>query len=57
MPDQGGWYGLLAIVQEAKDVAAQQRSEPPVACPDDGEPLRTGPRGELHCPYCGEVYR
>lgn len=25
----------------------------PVACPNDGEPLRTGPDGILFCPYDG----
>lgn len=50
---EGGWYGLLAIEQEYRDQIAVERSTPPVACPEDGEPLRTGPRGELYCPFDG----
>lgn len=53
---EGGWYGLLAIEQEYRDSIAEQRSQPPVACPEDGEPLRSGPNGELHCSWHGGVY-
>lgn len=54
---EGGWYGLLAIEQEYRQVLAEERSTPPVACPEDGEPLETGPNGELHCKWHGGVYR
>jgi hypothetical protein len=56
VPDQGSWYGLLDIVKEARQLAEEEQSARPVACPNDGEPLRTGPRGELWCPYDGWRY-
>lgn len=52
MPDNG-WYGLLAIEQEYRDILAEERSRPPVACPQCGEPLDSGPRGELFCSFDG----
>lgn len=57
MPDTGGWYGLLAILQEARDIAQEERSRVPQACPQDGEPLESGPHGELHCSFDGWVHR
>lgn len=42
------WDQLLSIFQIAQDEARQNR-DIPVACPNDGEPLRTGPHGELFC--------
>lgn len=48
-----GWYGLLALMREVRQGLAAERSRVPVACPDDGEPLRTGPNGQLHCRFCG----
>lgn len=53
---EGGWYGLLAIEQEYRDVIAVQHSTPPVACPEDGEPLRAGPQGQNHCVWCGRCW-
>lgn len=50
---RGSWYQLLDIVREARDLARQDRQARPVACPNDGEPLKTGPRGELYCPWDG----
>jgi hypothetical protein len=52
----GGWYGLLSILTEARDIAREEEAAAPVACPNDGEPLQAGPRGELHCPFDGYVY-
>lgn len=49
----GSWYGLLSILQEARDLARADASTAPVACPNDGEPLRAGPHGELYCPFDG----
>lgn len=44
MPEQtGSWEQLLAILRELVPPA------PVVACPNDGEPLTRGPRGELFC--------
>jgi uncharacterized Zn finger protein (UPF0148 family) len=36
--------------------AADARLAPLVACPNDGEPLRTGPDGQLYCPFDGERF-
>lgn len=47
------WQQLAAIAREAADEAAAERARPPVACPNDGEPLQTGPHGELFCPFDG----
>lgn len=52
-PEGGGWYGLLAIYQDAAEELAAEKAQPPVACPNDGEPLKTGPHGGLYCPFDG----
>ena len=50
------WEQLLAIRREAADELRAEKSAPPVACPRDGEPLRSGPDGTLHCTYDGYQY-
>ena len=41
---QGSWFSLLSAVQPL--------TQPPVvACPNDGEPLRTALDGVQYCPY------
>ena len=48
------WAQLQAIAQEAREEAQRQRTEPPQACPNDGEPLEYHPgKGVLHCKFCG----
>ena len=47
------WEQLAEILAENAAEVARSRSEPPVACPRDGEPLETGPNGELHCKFDG----
>jgi hypothetical protein len=47
------WEQLLAIRQEARDLAEQERMSPPAACPNDGEPLQQAPDGGLFCPFDG----
>lgn len=56
MPEQGSWYGLLSIIAEATDEARRQQTEPPTACPNDGEPLEQGPNGRLHCRFDGFIW-
>lgn len=51
------WQQLLDIYAEAADEARRAQSQPPVACPNDGEPLRSGPDGSLHCRFDGWVWR
>ncbi|WP_372352630.1 hypothetical protein [Streptomyces sp. KL116D] len=52
----GSWYGLLDIVQEAGQLYREDRERIPSACEDCGEPLRTGPRGELYCSFDGSIW-
>lgn len=49
----GNWNTLLDIWREARELAAEERSRPPVACPLCGEPLVTGRNGQLRCPADG----
>jgi hypothetical protein len=44
---------LLDIYREAALDRQAEQSTPPTACPNDGEPLKTGLRGELYCPFDG----
>lgn len=53
---QPGWYGLWAIGRDNWEQLQRERREPPVACPNDGEPLEEGPRGELHCRFDGWIW-
>lgn len=48
-----GWYGLIAIDRERAMEYARSHSTPPVACPNDGEPLRHGKNGTRRCPFDG----
>jgi hypothetical protein len=44
---------LLSIYQQAQTMAEEDARTPPQSCPNDGTPLRTGPNGELYCPFDG----
>lgn len=44
------WYQLISIAEEAQSYVEDERTEPPTACPFDGEPLREAPRSGLYCP-------
>ena len=46
------WYQLADIYREAAELAQFDRDNP-IACPNDGEPLRPGPDGQLFCPSDG----
>ena len=50
------WEQLKAIMDEARATRELERREPPVACPNDGEPLEQGPRGTLHCKFDGYIW-
>jgi hypothetical protein len=50
------WDQLLQIRREARLLAEEERRRPPVACSFDGTPLEDGPRGELHCRFCGALF-
>lgn len=47
------WYGLLGILRERETIKSTLESQPPRACPNDGEPLRPTGNGGLHCPFDG----
>jgi hypothetical protein len=52
-PVQGGWYGLLDIIQTSREERRIWRETIPSACPNDGEPLTGGPNGEWFCKFDG----
>lgn len=49
----GSWYQLLSILREGAIDDQRQRAQRPYACPNDGEPLKHDPKGQLFCPYDG----
>lgn len=49
----GSWFGLMAVLDAARTDALDLARRPPVACPNDGEPLRTNVDGVIYCPYDG----
>ena len=51
------WRSLVSIYQAAADERASEEDHPPTACPNDGEPLEEGPRGQLHCPFDGWIWQ
>jgi len=53
----GGWDTLLSIAQESRAEARASRSQPPTACPNDGEPLSAGIGGALRCRFDGWTWR
>jgi hypothetical protein len=57
---RGSWWQLDSILKERAEYADYYRSQPPVACPNDGEPLLPGPAGsadvELFCKFDGWAF-
>jgi hypothetical protein len=51
--DGSGWYGLLNILTYCRETREQYRQQHPVACPNDGTPLRVGPDDSIYCPFDG----
>lgn len=47
------WEQLAEVVRQGRDDHEVYVSQPPRACPNDGEPLREGPDGTLFCPSDG----
>lgn len=54
--NRGGWFGLLAIAQEAREMRREDRARQPIECPHDGQPLDMNAEGILHCPYDGWIW-
>lgn len=58
----GSWWGLDTVFKQSREEFNEYASRPPMACPNDGEPLRNAPATasgsgvELFCPYCGFQY-
>lgn len=59
---QGGWWQLLDVRKQAQEEFDFWADNPPMACPNDGEPLRQSPTAdsgsadELYCPFDGWRY-
>lgn len=47
------WEQLVNVLHEAQADHDEYVSQPPRACPNDGEPLEEGPDGQLFCPSDG----
>lgn len=47
------WQQLVAMVQEAREIEAQDRSGVPSSCVQCYTALREGPEGTLFCPWDG----
>ena len=47
----GGWWSLLTVERLSRDPVYRQPRV--LSCPNDGEPLRTGPDGQLYCTFDG----
>lgn len=58
----GSWWGLDAVLKQSKQEFEAFVSRPPMACPNDGEPLRNPPNTAagagvgLYCKFCGFQY-
>lgn len=50
----GSWWGLVDILNEARDIDRTDQTEVPTVCPYDLTPLRTSPDGKLFCPWAGD---
>ena len=53
------WWALDSVLKDQAATADYYRSVPPVACPNDGEPLQIGPPSEpgiLYCRFDGWQY-
>lgn len=48
---QGSWWGLESTLNASRSLIEFWNRKQPVACPNDGEPLRRSPDGILYCPF------
>lgn len=51
-----GWDQLIGMIQEARDIEAEERSRPPEDCPVCGTSLRDGGGGSLFCPFSDHFF-
>ncbi len=47
----GSWGKLQGVIAEAREIAREEATRRPEACPNDGEPLQQNSRGVWFCPY------
>jgi hypothetical protein len=47
------WEQLVSIYHDAALERQAEDAAEPVACPNDGEPLRAATDGRLYCPFDG----
>lgn len=58
----GSWWGLDSVFKQSKQEFDTYVSRPPMACPNDGEPLTNAPATkagsgvQLFCRYCHYQY-
>ena len=50
------WDQLISIEKDRREEIDREKTEPPTACPNDGEPLIHDPRGGLRCRFDGWRY-
>ena len=50
------WDEFLGIVDETIQQVITEKTQPPRACPNDGEPLQDGPDGSKFCRFDGWQY-
>lgn len=50
------WEQLLDIAREAAEERRAREAQAPEACPNDGQPLTSGPGGVLFCEFDGYQY-
>jgi hypothetical protein len=51
-----GWNSLIDIIANNRDEQRAWQLSTPQACPNDGQPLMTGPDGDLRCIADGWVW-
>lgn len=63
VPEQtGSWWGLHSVLEQERQELEAYNSQPPVACPECGEPLMNGPSTksgsgvQLYCKFDGWTY-
>lgn len=54
--NSAGWYGYLNILKNLQEEYRRDATEPPEACPNDGEPLDSTDDGVLFCTFDGWVW-
>ncbi len=47
------WEQLVEVMRAAQDDHETYVSQPPRACPNDGEPLQVSAKGVVYCRYDG----